>query len=98
MSNNQPNDEDEPGSRDMADSGNSRADQARRKAQEQFSAVKRRDDEARKNRDSALAAALAKTERLRALRLEKEAADRAAAAEAAAKKAPARRKAKAPSS
>lgn len=83
----------------MADTGNSRADQARRKAQEQFSAVKRRDAEARKSRDSALAAAVAKTERLRALRLEKEAADReAAAAEAASKKAPARRKAKAPSS
>jgi hypothetical protein len=86
------------GVRDMADMGNSRADQARRKAQEQFAAVKRRDAEARKSRDSTAAAAVAKTARLRALRLEKEAADRAAAAaEPAPKKAPARRKTRADS-
>lgn len=74
----------------MADTGNTRAEQTRRKAQEQFAAVKRRDAEARKSRDDAASAVLAKTARLRALRLEKESADATAAA--APKKAPARRK------
>jgi hypothetical protein len=79
----------------MAETGGSRADMARRKAQEQFAAVKRRDAEARRDRDKVSAAAVSKTERLRALRLAKEAADReAAAAEPPVKKAAPRRKAK----
>jgi hypothetical protein len=78
----------------MVDTGSSRADMARRKAQEKFAAVKRRDAEARKDRDKVVAATVAKTERLRALRLAKEAADREAAAAAPpAKKAAPRRKA-----
>ncbi|HVO16703.1 MAG TPA: hypothetical protein VMV26_15905 [Alphaproteobacteria bacterium] len=74
----------------MADTG-SRADLARRKAQEKFAEVKQRDAEARRNRDKAAAAAIAKTERLKALRLAKEAEDRAAAAAAPAKKPPRRK-------
>jgi hypothetical protein len=64
---------------------------ARRKAQEKFAEVKQRDAEARRNRDKAAAAAIAKTERLKALRLAKEAEDRAAAAAAPAKKPPRRK-------
>ncbi|MGE5146296.1 MAG: hypothetical protein ACM3N5_06075 [Candidatus Eiseniibacteriota bacterium] len=62
----------------MADLRGSRADAARRKAQEKFAATKQRDADVRKDRDKALAAAVAKTERLKALRLAKEAADREA--------------------
>jgi hypothetical protein len=64
----------------MADLGGSRADVARRKAQEKFAAARQRDADVRKDRDKALAASIAKTARLKALRLAKEAADRMAAA------------------
>jgi len=76
----------------MADTGSSRADLARRKAQEKFAAVKQRDADARRDRDKAAAAAIAKTERLKALRLAKEAADREAAAAAPPVKKATRRK------
>jgi hypothetical protein len=65
---------------------------ARRKAQDQFAAVKRRDAEARRDRDKAVAAVIDKTARLKALRLAKEAADReTAAASPPAKKASGRK-------
>jgi hypothetical protein len=66
----------------MADMGGSRADMARRKAQEKFAATKQRDADVRKDRDKALAASISKTARLKALRLAKEAADRETAAAA----------------
>ena len=77
----------------MADMGGTRADAARRKAQEKFAAAKQRDSDVRKDRDKALAASIAKTARLKELRLAKEAADReAAAVEKPAKKPAARRR------
>lgn len=75
----------------MAETGSSRADQARRKAQEKFAPASQREASARRDRDKAAAAAVAKTERLKALRLAKEAEDRAAAAAAPAKKPPRRK-------
>jgi hypothetical protein len=68
----------------MLKPGGARAEEARRKAQEQFAKVKQRDAEALKEREKIQAADAAKTARLRALRLAKEAADEAAAAQAAA--------------
>ena len=77
----------------MADMGGSRADMARRKAQEKFAATKQRDADVRKDRDKALAASISKTARLKALRLAKEAADReTAAADKPAKKTAASRR------
>jgi hypothetical protein len=76
-----------------------RDEAARRKAQDQFAKVKQRDAEALKDREKVQAAEAAKTARLRALRLAKEAIDKEAAdkeasekAAAAAAKPPARRK------
>jgi hypothetical protein len=77
-----------------------RDEAARRKAQDQFAKVKQRDAEALKDREKVEAAEAAKTARLRALRLAKEAVDKEVAdkeaaekaAAAAAKPAPVRRK------
>lgn len=64
-----------------------RDEAARRKAQDQFAKVKQRDAEALKDREKVQAAEAAKTARLRALRLAKEAIDKEAADKEAAEKA-----------
>lgn len=75
--------------------GGFRAEEARRKSQERLAADRARGVQALKDRDKAAVAEAAKTQRLRALRLAKEAsdkesADRAATLKAAAKPKPAR--------
>lgn len=69
--------------------GGFRAQEARRKSQERLAADRQRAVQALKDRDKALAAEAAKTQRLRALRLAKEASDKAGAAPAAAIETPA---------
>jgi hypothetical protein len=64
-----------------------RDEAARRKAQDQFAKVKQRDAEALKDREKVHAAEAAKTARLRALRLAKEAIDKEAADKEATEKA-----------
>jgi hypothetical protein len=67
--------------------GGFRAEEARRKSQERLAADRLRAAQALKDRDKAQAAEAAKTTRLRALRLAKEASDKEAADRAAAVKA-----------
>jgi hypothetical protein len=64
-----------------------RDEAARRKAQDQFAKVKQRDADALKDREKVQAAEAAKTARLRALRLAKEAIDKDTAEKEAAEKA-----------
>ena len=65
--------------------------EARLRAQEKFAKAEKRDREALKEKDRAFAAAISKSARLRALRLAKEASDKAAAERKAAEKKPAKR-------
>ena len=67
--------------------GGFRAEEARRKSEERLAADRERSAQSLKDRDKAQVAELAKTRRLRALRLAKEAADKAEADHAAAVKA-----------
>jgi hypothetical protein len=62
--------------------GDSRSAEARRRAEEKFAKAKRRDSDVMEYQRQILEAETAKFTRLRALRLAKEAADKAAAAEA----------------
>lgn len=71
-----------------------RAQEARRKSQERLAADRQRGAQALKEREVAQAAEMAKTQRLRALRLAKEASDKEAAARMAAIKAAAPQRAK----
>ncbi len=64
----------------MLNSKRSRDEEARRKAQEHFDRIKQRDAEILKERERLLQADAEKTTRLRALRLAKEAAEKAALA------------------
>jgi len=63
----------------MSKFGGSRAEEARRKATDQFDRIKQRDENALQEREKHTQAAHAKTQKLRALRLAKEAADKEAA-------------------
>lgn len=72
----------------MMKSETRRDEAARSKAQAQFAKVKQRDAEALHDRERSQAADAAKTARLRALRLAKEAADKLAAEAAAAEAKP----------
>lgn len=67
--------------------GGFRAEEARRKSQERLAADRQRGVQALKDRDKAMVAEAAKTKRLRALRLAKEAADKESADRAATVKA-----------
>jgi hypothetical protein len=67
--------------------GGFRAEEARRKSQERLAADRQRGVQALKDRDKAIVAEAAKTKRLRALRLAKEAADKETADRAATVKA-----------
>ena len=69
----------------MMNTGGFRAEEARRKSQERLAADRQRAVLALKDRDKTAVAEAAKTKRLRALRLAKEAADKESAALAAAK-------------
>lgn len=73
----------------MLNSRRSRDEEARRKAQEHFDKIKRRDAEAVKERERLQQADAEKTDRLRALRLAKEAAEKEALAFKAAQPKPA---------
>jgi hypothetical protein len=72
--------------------GGFRAEEARRKSQERLAADRQRGAQALKDRDKAAVAEAAKTQRLRALRLAKEAADKETADRAATNKAAAKPK------
>jgi hypothetical protein len=65
----------------MAELNGSRAELARYRTESKAGTVGQRDAAVRKDRDKALAAAVAKTARLKALRLAKEAEEREAAAQ-----------------
>jgi len=67
--------------------GRTKAEEARRRAQDEFAKVKKREAKVLSDREKARNARLEKTARLRDLRLEKEAADREAAERLAADKA-----------
>ncbi len=69
-----------------------RRDAARKKAQDHFAASERRDTEVRKEIERQHTAAMAQMTKLRALRLEKEEAERVAAANAPAPVRPAKRR------
>ncbi len=71
----------------MMKSERSRTEDARRRAQEQFAKTKQRNADTLKDRERVRQATAAKTARLRALRLAKEAADKEALARDAAEKA-----------
>jgi hypothetical protein len=64
----------------VVNTGGFRAEEARRKSQERLAADRQRGVQALKDRDQAAVAEAAKTKRLRALRLAKEAADKETAA------------------
>lgn len=70
----------------MLKSGHAKAEEARRKAHSQFNKPKTKEGKGLSEYEKARQATAAKTARLRALRLEKEAADRESAAQAAAAK------------
>ena len=69
----------------MVTTGGFRAEAARRKSQERLAADRQRGVQALKDRDKAAVEEAAKTKRLRALRLAKEAADKESAARTVAK-------------
>jgi hypothetical protein len=68
-----------------------RSEESRQRAQEKFARIEQREKDFANERDKAFAAIVAKSARLRALRLAKQAADKEAAAKAKSEKKPARR-------